>query len=203
IWFDDIVGRLNVDGRGELLGDFRGDDLLLVIDQKGKIKTIPPDLLTRFNDDMVVLEKWNPKKPISIVHYEGEKDRYYIKRFLIENPSKEEIVISEHTKSHLELVSTDWKPIIEIEFTKPRGKEIKPKQQINVADFISVKGIKAIGNQLTSEKVKNINALEPMPFEEPKEPIAAEMEVVDEESIDIINKDIDSKDEGSDQTTLF
>ncbi|MEP4948052.1 MAG: DNA gyrase/topoisomerase IV subunit A, partial [Flavobacteriaceae bacterium] len=141
IWFDDIVGRLNVDGRGELLGDFRGDDLLLVIDQKGKIKTIPPDLLTRFNDDMVVLEKWNPKKPISIVHYEGEKDRYYIKRFLIENPSKEEIVISEHTKSHLELVSTDWKPIIEIEFTKPRGKEIKPKQQINVADFISVKGI--------------------------------------------------------------
>ncbi|MEP4949327.1 MAG: hypothetical protein ABJU26_17490, partial [Flavobacteriaceae bacterium] len=62
---------------------------------------------------------------------------------------------------------------------------------------------KAIGNQLTSEKVKNINALEPMPFEEPKEPIAAEMEVVDEESIDIINKDIDSKDEGSDQTTLF
>ena len=166
IWFDDIVNRLNVDGRGELLGDFRGEDLLLVMDQKGKVKTIPPDLLTRFNDDMIVLEKWNPKKPISVVHYEGEKERYYIKRFLIENPNKEEIVISEHPKSVLELVSTDWRPMIEIEFLKPRGKEAKPNQQVDVENFISVKGIKAIGNQLTVDKVKNINALEPLPFEE-------------------------------------
>ncbi|KQC29188.1 DNA gyrase/topoisomerase IV subunit A [Flagellimonas eckloniae] len=203
IWFDDIVGRLNVDGRGELLGDFKGDDLLLIIDQKGKVKTIPPDLLTRFNDDMIVLQKWNPKKPISVVHFEGEKERYYIKRFLVENPNKEEIVISEHPKSHLELVSTDWKPLIEIEFSKPRGKDAKPNQQIDVGDFISVKGIKAIGNQLTSEKVKNINALEPLPFEEPKEPIPEEIEVVDEESIGFNDNDIDSKDDGSEQTTLF
>lgn len=203
IWFDDIVGRLNVDGRGELLGDFRGDDLLLVIDQKGSVKTIPPDLLTRFNDDMIVLEKWNPKKPISVVHYEGEKDRYYIKRFLVENPSKEEVVISEHAKSHLELVSTDWKPLIEIEFSKPRGKEARPNQQVNVEEFISVKGIRAIGNQLTTEKVKNINALTPLPYEEPEEPKPEEMEVVDEESIDAVDNGIESKDEGSDQTTLF
>ncbi len=203
IWFDDIVSRLNVDGRGELLGDFKGDDLLLIIDQKGKVKTIPPDLLTRFNEDMIVLQKWNPKKPISVVHYEGEKERYYIKRFLIENPSKEEIVISEHSKSHLELVSTDWRPVIEIEFSKPRGKDAKPNQQVDVEDFISVKGIKAIGNQLTAEKVKNINALEPLPFEEPKEPIPEEMEVIDEESINVSNDEIDSKDDSSEQTTLF
>ncbi|PWL39003.1 DNA gyrase/topoisomerase IV subunit A [Flagellimonas aquimarina] len=203
IWFDDIVSRLNVDGRGELLGDFKGDDLLLIIDQKGKVKTIPPDLLTRFNDDMVVLQKWNPKKPISVVHYAGEKERYYIKRFLIENPGKEEIVISEHPKSHLELVSTDWRPMIEIEFSKPRGKEAKPNQQVDVEDFISVKGIKAIGNQLTSEKVKNINTLEPLPFEEPKEPIPEEIEVVDEQPISFSNDDIDSKDDSSEQTTLF
>ncbi len=203
IWFDDIVSRLNVDGRGELLGDFKGDDLLLIIDQKGKVKTIPPDLLTRFNEDMIVLQKWNPKKPISVVHYEGEKERYYIKRFLIENPSKEEIVISEHPKSHLELVSTDWRPVIEIEFSKPRGKDAKPNQQVDVEDFISVKGIKAIGNQLTAEKVKNINALEPLPFEEPKEPIPEEMEVIDEESINVSNDEIDSKDDSSEQTTLF
>ncbi|TXN35812.1 DNA gyrase/topoisomerase IV subunit A [Flagellimonas hymeniacidonis] len=203
IWFDDIVSRLNVDGRGELLGDFKGDDLLLIIDQKGKVKTIPPDLLTRFNEDMIVLQKWNPKKPISVVHYEGEKERYYIKRFLIENPSKEEIVISEHPKSHLELVSTDWRPVIEIEFSKPRGKDAKPNQQVDVEDFISVKGIKAIGNQLTAEKVKNINALEPLPFEEPKEPIPEEIEVIDEESINVSNDEIDSKDDSSEQTTLF
>ncbi|UII75945.1 DNA gyrase/topoisomerase IV subunit A [Flagellimonas sp. HMM57] len=203
IWFDDIVGRLNVDGRGELLGDFKGEDLLLIIDQKGKVKTISPELLTRFNDDMIVLEKWNPKKPISIVHYEGEKERYYIKRFLIENPNKEEQVISEHPKSFLELVSTDWRPVIEIEFPKPKGKEAKPNQEVDVENFISIKGIKAIGNQLTSEKVKNINVLESLPFEEPETQLTNDIEVVDEESIGFTDDSIESKDEGSDQTTLF
>ncbi|MEX0313731.1 MAG: DNA gyrase/topoisomerase IV subunit A [Allomuricauda sp.] len=204
IWFDDIVSRLNVDGRGELLGDFKGEDLLLVIDQKGKVKTIPPDLLTRFDEDMIVLEKWNPKKPISIVHYEGEKERYYVKRFLIDSPNKEDIVISDHPKSHLELVSTDWRPLVEIEFSKPRGKEAKPNQQIDVESFISIKGIKAIGNQLTAEKVKNINALDPLPYEEPKEPTAEEIEVVDEEQIgEAKNENTDQNPEGSDQTTLF
>ncbi len=203
IWFDDIVGRLNVDGRGELLGDFKGDDLLLVVDQKGKVKTIPPDLLTRFNDDMIVLEKWNPKKPISVVHYEGEKERYYIKRFLIENSAREELVISEHPKSVLELVSTDWRPVVEIEFSKPRGKEAKPNLKVEIEDFIALKGIKAIGNQLTSEKVKNINALEPLPFEEPKDPIPEEMEVIDEEPIGFSDDDKNAKEDSSDQTTLF
>lgn len=164
-----MVSRLNVDGRGELLGEFRGDDLLLVIDQKGIVKTIPPDLLTRFNDDMIVLEKWNPDKPISVVHYVGDKDRFYLKRFLVESPNKEEVVISEDSKSYLELVSTDWRPMLEIEFVKPRGKDPKPNQEINVEDFIAVKGIKALGNQLTPEKVKNINILDPLPYEEPEE----------------------------------
>lgn len=203
IWFDDVVARLNVDGRGELLGEFKGDDLLLVIDQKGVVKTIPPDLLTRFNEDMVVLEKWNPKKPISVVHFDGEKERYYLKRFLVENPNKEEVVISEHPKSFMELVSTDWRPLIELEFVKPRGKDVKPNQQVDVEDFIAIKGIKALGNQLTTEKVKSINALEPLPFEEPEEIRAEDMEVVDEERIDNSNDDIESKNDSSDQTTLF
>ncbi|WP_431160205.1 DNA gyrase/topoisomerase IV subunit A [Flagellimonas beolgyonensis] len=203
IWFDDVVSRLNVDGRGELLGEFKGDDLLLVIDQKGIVKTIPPDLLTRFNDDMIVLEKWNPNKPISVVHYDGEKDRYYLKRFLVENPNKEELVISEAPKSHLELVSTDWRPVIELEFVKPRGKDAKPNQEINVEEFIAVKGIKALGNQLTTDKVKSINVLESLPFEEPKEQKAEDIEVVDEENIEDTNTDIDTNNGGSDQTSLF
>ncbi|TAI48715.1 DNA gyrase/topoisomerase IV subunit A [Flagellimonas allohymeniacidonis] len=203
IWFDDVVSRLNVDERGELLGEFKGDDLLLIVDQKGKLKTIPPDLLTRFNDDMVVLEKWNPKKPISVVHFEGEKDRYYVKRFLVENPNREEQITSEHPKSFLELISTDWRPVIEIEFAKPRGKDAKPNQQVDLEDFIAVKGIKAIGNQLTSEKVKNINALDPLPFEEPKEAIPEDIEVIDEESIDISDRDVKTNNDDSDQPTLF
>jgi topoisomerase-4 subunit A len=203
IWFDDIVGRLNVDGRGELLGDFKGDDLLLVIDQKGTVRTIPPDLSTHFNEDMIVLEKWHPKKPISVVHFEGEKERYYLKRFLVENPNKEELVISEHPKSFMEQVSTDWRPMLEIEFVKPRGKDAKPNLQVNVEDFISVKGIKAIGNQLTTDKVKNINVLEPLPFEEPEDTKAEDLEVVDEENVDVNKTESEPKKDSSDQTSLF
>jgi len=203
IWFDDVVNRLNVDGRGELLGEFKGDDLLLVIDQKGIVKTIPPDMLTRFNDDMIVLEKWNPEKPISVVHYVGDKERFYLKRFLIENPNREEVVIDEDPNSYLELVSTDWRPRLEIEFVKPRGKDPKPNLEVNVEDFIAIKGIKALGNQLTPEKVKNINTMEPLPFEEPEEQKTEEIEVVDEEQIETDDNDIGTKNDSSDQTSLF
>ncbi|MEL6303564.1 MAG: DNA gyrase/topoisomerase IV subunit A [Bacteroidota bacterium] len=203
IWFDEVVNRLNVDGRGELLGAFKGEDRLLTIDQKGKVRTLVPDLLSRFTDDLVVLEKWNPLKPISVIHFEGEKERFYVKRFLIDNPGKEEIVISEHPKSYLELVSTDWRPQVEIEFSKPRGKEAKPNQTIDLESFISVKGIRALGNQLTSEKVKNLNTLEPLPYEEPENKTVEELEVIDEESIEPNNDSIDSNDDDSPQPTLF
>lgn len=183
IWFDDVVRRLNVDARGELLGEFKGEDLLLVVTQKGVVKTILPELSTHFDEDMVVLEKWIPNKPLSAIYYDGEKDRYYVKRFLIENENREDLFISEHPKSFLELVSTDWRPVVEIEFVKPRGKDAKPNQHIDVEDFIAIKGIKALGNQLTSEKVKNINALEPLAYNAPEPVPANEMEVVDEEEV--------------------
>ncbi|MFS4468396.1 DNA gyrase/topoisomerase IV subunit A [Maribacter sp. 2210JD10-5] len=209
IWFDDVVRRLNVDGRGELLGEFRGDDLLLIITQKGIAKTVLPVLTARFDDDMIVLEKWNPLKPISAIYWEGEKERFYVKRFLIEAGNKEELFISEHPKSYLELVSTDWRPMIEMEFPKPRGKEAKENQTVDVENFISIKGIKAQGNQLITEKVKNINLLDPLPFEEPEEKEAAEIEVVDEENVDSGAKDDNQEnrkendDDGEGQITLF
>ena len=203
IWFDDVVQRLNVDERGELLGEFRAEDMLLVANQRGLIKTILPDLNTRFDDDMIVLEKWNPKKPISVVYYEGEKERYYTKRFLIENPNKEELIVTEHPKSQLELMSTDWRPVVEIEFAKQRGKDQKPNEKIDLEDFIAVKGIKALGNQVTSLKVKNINALEPLPYVEPEEQPVSEIEVVDEEPLKANNADSSSESDDSGQPTLF
>ncbi len=218
IWFDDVVRRLNVDGRGELIGEFKGDDLLLIITQKGVVKTMLPVLTSHFDDGMIVLEKWNPNKPISAIYWEGEKERFYVKRFLVENENREDLFISEHPKSYLELVSTDWRPMIEIEFPKPRGKEGKENQNIDLEDFISIKGIKALGNQLTSEKVKNINALEALPYEEPEAEETNDIEVVDEEDVsDATNtagesqsksrKDSDEKDQGGvdgeGQITLF
>tara|TARA_Y100000991_G_scaffold214093_1_gene201102 strand:- start:23717 stop:26293 length:2577 start_codon:yes stop_codon:yes gene_type:complete len=164
IWFDETVQRLNVDGRGELLGEFKGDDKILVVSQTGKLKIISPELTTHFSDDMILLEKWLPKKPVSAVYFDGKKERYFAKRFLIENKNKEEVFISENKGSFLELISTDWKPVFEIIFTKLRNKDQKPSQKIIFEDFISIKGIRAQGNQLTSFKVKQVNLLEPQKY---------------------------------------
>ena len=187
IWFDDAVQRLNVDGRGELIGEFRGEDRLLIITQSGVVKTILPELTTHFEDDMIVLEKWIPKKPISAIYYDGEKDRYFVKRFLIENENKEEVFISEHEKSQLEIVSTDWKPMAEVVFGKERGKDQKESIEVNLEEFIAVKGIKALGNQLTTEKVKQINLLEALEYEAPEDVPAEEIEVIDEEELETEN----------------
>ncbi|WP_461534111.1 DNA gyrase/topoisomerase IV subunit A [Sinomicrobium sp.] len=192
IWFDDTVQRLNVDGRGELLGAFRGEDRLLIINQSGVVKTITPELSTHFEDEMIVLEKWNPKKPISAIYYDGEKERYFVKRFLVEHGNREELFITEHPKSQLEVVSTDWKPMAEVEFVKPRGKQAKENLTVNLEEFISVKGIKALGNQLTTDKVRQINLLDPLPYEVPEELEPEDIEVVDEESVE--GKKEDDKD---------
>ncbi|MFZ4106733.1 DNA gyrase/topoisomerase IV subunit A [Flavobacterium sp.] len=176
VWFDDTVQRLNVDGRGELLGEFRPNDRLLIINQSGKLKTIIPELTTHFEEDMIVLEKWNPKKPISTIYYDGEKERYFVKRFLIENENKEEIFITEHEKSQLEIVSTEWRPVADLVFAKVKGVQ-KENQTIDLEQFIAVKGIKALGNQLTTDKLKQVNLLESLPFEEPIEEAPEEIEV--------------------------
>jgi topoisomerase-4 subunit A len=209
IWFDETVKRLNVDERGELLGEFKGEDRILIVTQDAIAKTIVPELTTRFDEEMVVLEKWMPKKPISAIYWEAEKERFYVKRFLIENPDREEKFISDHENSYLEFISTDFYPQAEIVFSKLRGKEQRENEEVNLEEFISVKGVKALGNQLTAEKVKQINPLEPLPYEEEEEVAAEDIEVVEEESvsedknkINIVRKKEDSGSSES-QTKLF
>ncbi|MEO7976332.1 DNA gyrase/topoisomerase IV subunit A [Flavobacterium sp.] len=183
VWFDDTVKRLNVDARGELLGEFKPSDKILIINQSGKLKVIIPELSTHFDEDMIVLEKWNPKKPISAIYYDGEKERYYLKRFLVENEGKEESFITEHPNSQLEIVSTDYRPVAQLIFAKVKGVQ-KENLHIDIEDFIAVKGFKALGNQLTTDKLKQVNLLDPLPYEEPVEEIAEKTELPDDESVE-------------------
>ena len=207
IWFDETVQRLNVDERGDLIGEFTADDRLLIINQKGEAKTIIPNLNTHFESDMIVLEKWNPNKPISVVYFDGERERYYVKRFMIEHPDREEKFISEHAGSKLMIVAMDYRPMAEVIYSK-RSLE---NEIINFEEFIAVKGIKALGNQLTTEKIKDINLLDPLPYEEP---VLEEVELVEEEIIEAPEKsagdtsgsenDEDNDDDDDDgQITLF
>ena len=163
IWFDDTVMRLNTDERGELLGEFKPKDRLLIINQHGNLKTAIPDMTMHFDEDIIVLEKWDPNKPVTVVYYDGQRERYYLKRFLIENPGKSEVIISDHPKSRLELVSTDYRPVFEVQFSKRSLSTLK----VNAEEFIDIKGISALGNLLTKEKVKQVNALESLPYEAP------------------------------------
>jgi topoisomerase-4 subunit A len=192
IWFDDTVQRLNVDERGELLGEFRPSDKILIIQQSGKLKVITPELTTHFEEDMIILEKWVPKKPISVIYYDGEKERYYIKRFLVETENKEEVFITEHDNSQLEIVSTDYRPMAEVVFTKIKGIQ-KENQIIDLESFIAVKGFKALGNQLTADKLKQVNLLEPLPYEVPEEPIPEPVENQPDLSDESINLEDDGQ----------
>jgi topoisomerase-4 subunit A len=199
IWFDDSVQRLNVDERGELLGEFRKDDRLLIVNQKGVVKTVIPDIQLRFEDDMIILEKWDPKKPLSAIYWEGEKELFYVKRFLIENPEKEETIITDHPNSYLEKIFTDYRPMAEVVFAKKRGQEREENLEVNLEEFIAIKGITAMGNQLTKEKVLEINTLEPLPYEPPAPVVPEEIDVVDEEDL---NDEMETSEEenGSDES---
>ncbi len=163
IWFDDAVMRLNVDERGELLGEFKPKDRLLIINQHGNLKTAIPDVSMHFDEDTIVLEKWIPNKPITVVYFDGQRERYYLKRFLIENPDKIEVIISDHPKSQLEMVSTDYRPVFEIIFSKKNMNSL----EINAEEFIDVKGINALGNLVTKERIKQVNTLESLVYEDP------------------------------------
>jgi len=183
IWFDDTIQRLNVDGRGDLVGEFRGEDRILVITQSGLAKTIVPEITSHFEDDMIVLEKWIPSKPISVIYFDGEKQKHYVKRFLIENENKEEIFISVHASSVLEIVSTDWRPVAKLSFAKERNKDRRADQEIDIEKFISLKGVFALGNQLTKYKINQIDLINSLPYTEPKKIPADEIIVVEEEIV--------------------
>jgi topoisomerase-4 subunit A len=122
-----------------------------------------------------------------------------VKRFLVENENKEEIFITEHEKSQLEIVSTDWRPVAEVIYAKVKGVQ-KENQVVDLEQFIAVKGIKALGNQLTTDKIKQINLLDPLPYEEVLDEPEITTDETSEEGNDIQDFNIELDDDG--QITL-
>ena len=191
IWFDDTVRRLNADARGTLLGSFKGDDKILTINSSGEAKLITFDLMNRFEGDYLVLEKWNPEQPITAIYFDGEKQIYFIKKFLLENTTNvQSFLPTDHPKSFLENVIVANEATAELIFAKEKDKQKDP-ETVSIDEFISVKGIKAIGNQLTKNKVKAINITIPEPTEE----INPGFDVVESTEGHISFIDVDVKDE--------
>ncbi len=161
IWYDDTVQRLNAEEHGRYLGEFEGDDKIMVITKDGNYHTCGFEFTTHFDADSVLIEKLNKEKPLSVVYWEADKKKYYIKRFLPEESEKKTLIISEYTGSLLESVSYDEFLVAEIKFRQEKGKEL-PDEILNVASDIPVMGMKAQGKPINLNKVKEIQ-LKPDP----------------------------------------
>lgn len=196
IWFDDVTMRLNTNGRGELLGRFKGDDKILTFTQSGYYRISGHALDLRFDDDIILIEKLHIKRPVTVVYYDGEKNAYYVKRFLLEPGERKTHVISMHENSRVELVTTQWVPRIEIEYD---GRSTtKKKEQFNLAEFVEIRNEKAVGNKLSENKIKQISLLEPKPGDIPEE----EKETEEQHALDLEFGE-DSKNSKGEQMGLF
>lgn len=165
IWFDDTVLRFNSEGRGSLIGEFKGEDKILHVTSSGQYRLTGFDVSTKVDDDYLILEKWNPNKPITALYFDGEKQQFYAKRFLIESSVKKIDFISLHEKSYLELVTSDWRPVVNISFDKRTNDRVD--ELIELDEFIAVKSYKALGNRLTKFKVKSMDLGESLVYTEP------------------------------------
>ena len=212
IWYDEIVGRLNDDGRGKFLGQFKGNDKILTLYKSGEYRLSGFDLATHFDEDMVHIEKWHPDRPISAIYYDSEKDLHFVKRFLCEvTMDKKVLFISESEGSSLDFASTAYRPKARIIYNKLlKATKNLPDTILEIADFIDVKGMKAQGNQLTKLKIKEVIPEIPEGGEEPwPEEVAIEnIEIEVGEGEDIDNGESptmewDLTNDDDDQPTLF
>ncbi len=198
IWFDDSVNRLNGDGRGELLGEFGAEDKILTVHPDGTYKLSPFALSTRFDEDFVLIEKFNPEAVFTLVYWEGEKEQYNVKRFTLESTTARQSLMTEHEGSKYELITNDLDPKLILKFDK-RSND-RPDEEIVVNDFIAVKGMKAMGNRLSAHKIKNIELVESGNKPEPPAVTAPalieeEPEPIEEEIADALEEEVEEKED--------
>lgn len=176
IWFDEAVKRLNADERGRLLGEFAADDRILSITESGFYKLYNTDLSHHFDDDLILLEKWNPEKAITAIYKDGETGQLMVKRFLAELNDKKNLFLPEAIGTMLLHVFTDTFPIVQIHY-ESTGKIQKEPQQIELWEYIGVKGFKAKGKRLGNYPVMQVDRLDPLP-----EPVVESSLISDESS---------------------
>ena len=158
IWFDQSIRRLNDDGRGLFLGEFSGDDRILTIYASGHYRLTNYDLSNHFDDDLIVIEKFNSEKPVSLFYLEAESKCVYFKRFLIEQSNKKINILEEQKDSKLICVSTDWRPVAEID-----GKEAV------IEDLSDIKKYRAKGKKISKDDKCDVKFTTPLPYEEKTE----------------------------------
>ena len=162
VWFDRDVLRLNYDGRGEELGEFQSNDLILVILRNGDFYTTNFDLSNHYEDNIQVIEKFNPNKIWTAVLYDADQKYPYLKRFQLEASNRKQNFLGENEKSFLYLLTDEMYPRIEIIFGGHDA--FREALLIDADEFVGVKGFKAKGKRVTTHSIDTVNELEPTRF---------------------------------------
>ncbi len=189
IWYDDTVMRLNTDQRGKYLGAFKEDDKILTIMKSGYYRLMNFDLSNHFEEDMIVIERLNPRKPVTCVYFNPAKGHYFVKRFLVELTDKKVYFVPDEEGNTLHLVSTDYRPVLQVDYNNEGVKKPVDNQSVEVDIFIEVMGIKAKGKRLSGSPVENAYWLESLPFEEPAVEETAENEEEGEPEEEEVNEE--------------
>jgi topoisomerase-4 subunit A len=189
LWFDWDILRLNTEERGQYLGEFQGGDRIIIITKSGQYRICNFDLTNHFEDDALVIEKFDNEKIYSAVYWDNDQKYYYLKRFILENTDKLLDFIGTDDGSSLLLLSGEDFPRFELTFggkNKNRESEI-----IDAEEFIAVKGFKAKGKRLTTYEVDKITEIEPAERELPEDVEESEDETTDlpDENIKFIDPD--------------
>ncbi|SEA80003.1 DNA gyrase/topoisomerase IV subunit A [Pedobacter hartonius] len=157
IWYDDLLRRLNVDGRGKYLGEFDGDDKILQVHKEGWYELSSFELSNHFDADLLLIQKFDPEKAFAVVQFEGKAKNYFIKRFVFEPIAigKKQSLISEETGSKFIYLTSNPAAMLTADVLKGKT-QIPETIDIVLSEFIDVKGIRANGNRLTQHDVKEI-----------------------------------------------
>jgi topoisomerase-4 subunit A len=166
IWYESNIGRLNVHERGDFLGSFQTDDLILVIYENGEYELTSHELTNHYsNKEIVLIEKFDPKCVVTVLHYDGNGKNYCVKRFNIETRStgKRFNFITDGWGSKMILATTYKTPLIELTTKSKTGD--KKTDEVNLKEFIDIKGWKSIGNKICGKEFTKAKLLPPPPPE--------------------------------------
>jgi len=161
IWFDADVRRINADNRGTFLGEFSGEDKILVLYKKGEYQLYNYDLSNHFGENILAIEKFDKRKILSAVYFDAEQQFYYVKRFEIDEVEGKLIRFIGDNHDN-KLISLTWVHYPRLELTFGGKNAERENEIIEVAEFIGVKSWKAKGKRLSNYEVNNIKEIEPI-----------------------------------------
>ena len=177
IWFDEDVRRLNTDGRGELLGEFKGDDKLVVWTSKHQYYITGFGVEQHFPDETIRVERYVPGTVYSVCYFDKEQNYYYMKRFQLEVSEKMQSFLDDDNMMEFVAITSAEGATLKVEYTGAHA--TRPADDMDVDTFVGVKSPRAKGKRITTYQVASLTFIEPEPAPEPETDEEAAEDVVD------------------------